>query len=147
LEAPAIAPRFLEAEADRLRLVAGMRIARRIVAQAPFDPYRGEELLPGAACASDDDLVAYARLQGDTSFHPVGTCRMGNDPLAVVDHRLRVRGLEGLRVVDASIMPTMVSGNTQAATMMIAEKGAAMIREDAARRPAAEARPRLVAAS
>lgn len=128
--APAISPRFLEEEADCRRLVAGMRIARHIVAGAALDAYRGEELTPGIASGSDDDLLAYARAHGDTSYHPVGTCRMGKDPMAVVDHRLRVRGLQGLRVIDASVMPTMVSGNTNAATLMIAEKGAAMICED-----------------
>lgn len=77
-----------------------------------------------------EDLLTFARAHGDTSYHPIGTCRMGNGPAAVVDHRLRVHGVEGLRVIDASIMPGMVSGNTNAATLNIAEKGAAMLIED-----------------
>lgn len=133
LAPPGIRPRFLAERADRDRLVAGIRLAREIVEGAALDPYRGDELVPGAAARTDEDLLAYARAVGDTSYHPVGTCRMGEDELAVVDPRLRVRGLAGLRVVDASVMPTMVSGNTNAATLMIAEKGAAMIREDAGR--------------
>jgi len=131
LAPPALRPRFLAERADRDRLVAGIRIARELIEGPALDPYRGEELVPGTAARSDEELLAYARAVGDTSYHPVGTCRMGEDDLAVVDPRLRVRGLAGLRVIDASVMPTMVSGNTNAATLMIAEKGAAMIREDA----------------
>lgn len=130
LAAPAIYPRFLEDEADRSKLIAGIRIARRLIESPLFDPYRAFELLPGPDAQSDEDLLRYVRTRGDTSYHPVGTCRMGSDPMAVVDHRLRVHGLTGLRVIDASIMPTMVSGNTNAASMMIGEKGAAMILED-----------------
>ena len=136
LAPPALRPRFLAARADRERLVAGIRIARALVEGPALDPYRGEELVPGTAARGDEELLAYARAFGDTSYHPVGTCRMGEDELAVVDPRLRVRGLAGVRVVDASVMPTMVSGNTNAATLMIAEKGAAMIREDAGAQPA-----------
>jgi choline dehydrogenase-like flavoprotein len=128
---PAIQSHFLSEEADLRRLVVGMRIARKIVAASAFDPFRGEETSPGERIDNDEALIAYARATGDTSYHPVGTCRMGNNGDAVVDPRLRVRGVAGVRVVDASIMPSMVSGNTQAATMMIAEKGAAMILEDA----------------
>ncbi|MCK7624979.1 GMC family oxidoreductase N-terminal domain-containing protein [Streptomyces sp. RS10V-4] len=130
LTAPAIRPRFLDAEADRTRLVAGMRLARTIVEQPALDPYRAAELVPGADVRTDDELLAYARAHGDTSYHPVGTCRMGDDPMAVVDARLRVRGVHGLRVIDASVMPVIVSGNTNAASMMIGEKGAAMVLED-----------------
>lgn len=146
LAPPRIAPRFLDSEIDRRRLVDGMRLVRRIVAAPAFDPFRGEELSPGARVASDAELTAFARAHGDTSYHPVGTCRMGapTDEQAVVDPRLRVRGIEGLRIVDASIMPTMVSGNTQAATMMIAETGARMIREDA--RESRRGPPRTLAA-
>ena len=127
---PAIRPRFLDHEVDRACLVAGMRIGRAIVEHPALDAYRDHELAPGAGVRTDDELLAFARERGDTSYHPVGTCRMGSDPLAVVDHRLRVRGLHGVRVVDASVMPTLVSGNTNAATFMIAEKGAAMVLED-----------------
>ncbi len=130
-EAPAIRPRFLSHEDDVRRLIAGIRLARRIVAAPAFDPYRGEETTPGAETEDDDALLEHLRAKGDTSFHPVGTCRMGTGADAVVDARLRVHGLDGVRVVDASVMPTIVSGNTQAATMMIAEKGAAMIHDDA----------------
>jgi choline dehydrogenase len=138
---PAIQSRFLSDQDDLRRLIAGMRIARRIVAAPAFDGFRGEETRPGAELESDEALTAHARAHGDTSFHPIGTCRMGSDARAVVDPRLRVQGLAGVRVIDASVMPSMVSGNTQAATMMIAEKGAAMVREDLrAARPATEIR-------
>lgn len=130
LAAPVIRTRFLADEGDGARLVAGMRIARRIVGDPSFDAYRAFELVPGQDVRTDDELLDYARAHGDTSYHPVGTCRMGADPMAVVDHRLRVRGISGLRVIDASVMPTMVSGNTNAASMMIGEKGAAMVLAD-----------------
>ncbi|MFI2611562.1 GMC family oxidoreductase [Kitasatospora sp. NPDC018619] len=130
LTPPAIRPRFLDTEHDRAKLVEGMRIARRIVEQPAIDHYRDFELLPGSEVRTDDELLAYARSHGDTSYHPVGTCRMGDDPMAVVDERLRVHGVHGLRVIDASVMPTMVSGNTNAASMMIGEKGAALVLED-----------------
>jgi choline dehydrogenase-like flavoprotein len=127
---PAITSRFLDCDHDRSLLTSGIRIARRIVDQEPLGAYRTTEVSPGTHVDTDAELAAYMRATGDTSYHPAGTCRMGSDPMAVVDHRLRVRGLRGLRVVDASVMPTLVSGNTNAATFMIAEKGAAMTRED-----------------
>jgi choline dehydrogenase len=107
-------------------------VVRRIFAAAPLARFCEAEILPGLASASDDDLLAHARVTGSTIYHPIGSCKMGTDPMAVVDHRLRVPGIDGLRVVDASIMPTMPSGNTYAATIMVAEKAADMIREDAA---------------
>jgi choline dehydrogenase-like flavoprotein len=121
-------------ELDRRTLVAGFKIARRIVSNPALDRYCAFELNPGDQCQSDDDFLDYARRSGQTAFQVIGTCTMGNDPMAVVDDELRVRELEGLRVVDASIMPTMVSGNTNASVIMIAEKGADMIKAAGPRR-------------
>lgn len=130
---PVIQPSFLAHDGDRDTVVAALKIARRIMAQAPMAALTVAETMPGSDKTSDEDLLAYSRAQGLCGYHASGTCKMGPDadPMAVVDARLRVRGLAGLRVVDASIMPVVVSGNTNAATMMIAEKGAAMILEDA----------------
>ena len=128
--APAMRPNFLSAPGDAETLVEGMRIARRIIDQHAMDRYRAHEMNPGPAASSDESWLDFARRNGQTIYHAIGTCKMGNDPAAVVDHRLKVHGLEGLRVVDASIMPTMVSGNTQAAVFMIAEKGSDLIVED-----------------
>ena len=130
-EPPAIRPNFLDSKVDCDAMVEGTRIARRIVEASPLDPYRGAELQPGAAAQSDEDLLDFSRDTGTTVYHPVGTCKMGSDPMAVVDDRLRVHGLERLRVVDASIMPTLVSGNTNAPVIMVAEKAADFVREDA----------------
>jgi choline dehydrogenase len=135
---PAIQPRYLTAEADRRVAVDAIRLTRRIVLESrAFAPYRPKELMPGPSHASEDDLVHAAGQIGTTIFHPVGTCRMGDDPMAVADARLRLRGLAGLRVADASIMPTITSGNTNAPTIMIAEKAADMILEDAGGQPSA----------
>ncbi|MCC7274212.1 MAG: GMC family oxidoreductase N-terminal domain-containing protein, partial [Alphaproteobacteria bacterium] len=134
---PAIRPNFLAEAVDRQTVVDGMKIARRIVANAAMDRYRAFEMTPGDAVRTDADWLAFARRNGQTVYHPVGTCRMGSDPMAVVDERLRVHGVRGLRVVDASIMPTLVSGNTNAPVIMIAEKAADMIKEDARMRLAA----------
>ena len=128
---PAIRPNYLSAAKDRDTTIAGIRVLRRIMAAPPMAPFVEAEHEPGPACASDDDLLDYVRRRGSTVYHPTSTCRMGSDPTAVVDARLRVHGIERLRVVDASIMPALVSGNTNAPTIMIAEKGADMILEDA----------------
>ncbi|MBP1686945.1 MAG: choline dehydrogenase [Deltaproteobacteria bacterium] len=128
--APAIRHHFLQSANDCREVVEVVRLQRHLFAQPAFDPYRGTEMQPGAALHSDADLLAYVRATGRGCYHPVGTCKMGRDALAVVDERLRVHGVEGLRVVDASIMPTLVSGNTCAPTVMIGEKAAPMILED-----------------
>ena len=130
---PVIDPGYLRSEADLEALLAGVVLTRRIGNAAAFRPFGSAELEPGEAIHSRDDLVAFIRASAETIYHPVGTVRMGNDEQAVVDPRLRVRGVEGLRVVDASIMPVLVSGNTNAPTMMIADKAADMILEDSAR--------------
>ncbi len=129
----AINPRYLTHDDDMAVVLHAVREARRITASAPLADLIDEELFPGRACDSDADLVDFIRRFAATSYHFVGSCKMGpaSDPLAVVDDRLRVHGVAGLRVVDASIMPMIVSANTAAAVMMIAEKGAAMILEDA----------------
>ncbi len=129
--APAIIARYLDTEHDRQAIVAAVRRVRDIFAAATFDGYRDREYLPGERVQSDAEILAYIGEIAESVYHPVGTCKMGEDPLAVVDHRLRVRGVDGLRVVDASIMPRIVSGNTNAPTIMIAEKAADMILEDA----------------
>jgi choline dehydrogenase-like flavoprotein len=133
-DAPAIRPNYLATPEDRRIAAESIRVTRRIIAQPAFVPYRPEEYLPGPQ-VRDDDEAALEKAAGDigtTIFHPVGTARMGrdDDPRAVVDARLRVIGIEGLRVIDASVMPSITSGNTNSPTMMIAEKGAAMVLED-----------------
>jgi choline dehydrogenase-like flavoprotein len=129
---PRIQPNYLETAEDRRVAVDALRLVRRIVSQAPLAPYRPVEVKPGPELTSDDQLEEAARAVGTTIFHPVGTAKMGidSDPMAVVDGRLRVRGVTGLRVVDASVMPRITSGNTNSPTIMIAEKASAMILAD-----------------
>jgi choline dehydrogenase len=115
---------YLAEPGDAATLIAGLRLVREIAAARAFDPYRGAELFPGATAQSDAELLAAIRAKAETIYHPVGTCRMGSDARAVVDPQLRVRGIEGLTVADASVMPTLLSGNTNAPTIMIAERAA-----------------------
>ncbi len=133
-EKPVITPNYLSDPADIRVLTAGIRFTRAIFAAPAIAQHSVVETLPGPGVTSDDGLLDYARRFGTTIYHPVGTCRMGDGPSAVVDSRLRVHGLTGLRVIDASVMPTLTTGNTNAPTIMIGEKGAAMIKEDAAAR-------------
>jgi choline dehydrogenase len=130
-EPPAFIPNYLEADEDVQAMLAGLRKLRVILATEPMASRVVREILPGPACTTDEQLIDYMRREGHCAFHPAGSCKMGSDEMAVVDARLRVRGVERLRVVDASIMPTVTSGNTNAPTIMIGEKGAAMIRADA----------------
>jgi choline dehydrogenase len=129
--APEIRINYLSTEVDRTANVEGLKVLRRILQAPALRPYVMEEVDPGAKVSSDEELLNYCRARGSTIYHPTSTCRMGSDPLAVVDQCLRVRGLEGLRVVDGSIMPDLVSGNTNAAIIMIAEKASDMILRDA----------------
>lgn len=126
---PTILGNYLATDEDRRAIREGVRIARETVAQAALDPYRDAEYAPGADVRTDAELDAWIRAKAETIYHPVGTCRMGvaGDPLAVVDDQLRVQGLQGLRVVDASVMPTLVGGNTNAPTIMIAERASDLI--------------------
>ena len=129
---PTIQPNYLDTITDRDTMVAGMKLVRKVAAQPSLADYISEEMLPGRDVTSDDALLDYVRANGSSIFHPSSTCRMGVDTGAVVDPRLRVHGLTGLRVADASIMPTLVSANTNAACIMIGEKAADMILEDIA---------------
>ena len=128
--APAIQPDYLSTRGDRKIAAESIRLTRRIISQPALQRFAPEEFKPGVEFQSDDELATAAGDIATTIFHPVGTCKMGSDDLAVVDERLRVRGLKGLRVVDASVMPTITSGNTNSPVIMIAEKGSDMIRED-----------------
>ena len=133
---PAIQPNYLQSETDLRALRDGLKILRGIFRQKAFALYGGEELAPGPAVETDAGIDAYHRASGESLYHPVGTCKIGRDEMAVVDETLRVRGIDGLRVVDASVMPTLVSGNTNAPTIMIAEKAADMILKGATSSPA-----------
>jgi choline dehydrogenase len=130
-EPPEMQPNYLATELDRATTVAGVKAARAIADSPAMRPYVKREVKPGPEAASDEDLLDFCRNNGATIFHPTGTCRMGSDPLAVVDARLRVHGIAGLRVIDCSAMPTLVSGNTNAPAVMMAEKAVDLIREDA----------------
>lgn len=137
LDDPAIFANYLATEEDRRALREGVKMMRQVAEQPALGPYRKEELYPGKDVQSDDQIDAWIRKHAETIYHPVGTCKMGaaGDDMAVVDAELKVRGIEGLRVVDASVMPTLVGGNTNAPTIMIAEKAADMIRGRAALTP------------
>jgi choline dehydrogenase len=130
-EKPVIRPNMLESEADQQCLVRAMQIARRIVAQPAMQRYVESELTPGPKVQGESEWLEFARGNAQTIYHPIGTCRMGEDDQAVVDPQLRLRGLHGVRIVDASVMPKMVSGNTQAAVLMVAERGADLVLEAA----------------
>jgi choline dehydrogenase len=129
---PAVYPNYLAAETDQRTIVAGLKICRQLLANHHLAPFVAAEFLPGEAVQSDDELLDYARRRGGTVYHPTTTCKMGTDALAVVDPELRVHGIAGLRVADASIMPTLVSGNTNAATIMIGERAADLARQQVA---------------
>ena len=126
-DAPLIDPNLLSAPEDLAPLIGGIRLARKIFASAAFEKYRAEETSPGGAAISDAELAAYVRAEAYTVHHPVSTCRMGSDAAAVVDPQLRVVGLDGLRVADASVFPSIIGGNTNAAVVMIAEKAGDLI--------------------
>jgi choline dehydrogenase len=124
---PAIQPNYLSNPLDQEVAVASLKWGRKIAVQPALAPYVDHEMAPGPDFVTDAALLEYARMAGSTIYHPVGTCQMGHGPQAVVDPQLRVHGVEALRVVDASVMPRLVSGNTNAPTIMIAEKAADMI--------------------
>jgi len=128
--APAVHPNYLTAETDQQTIVAGLRLCRQLLAQAALAQFVASEYLPGSSVQSDAELLDFARRRGGTVYHPTSTCKMGIDAMAVVDPELRVRGVTGLRVADASIMPTVISGNTNAATIMIGERCADLVRQE-----------------
>lgn len=129
--APAIHANYLDTEGDRKAMIAALRRTREIFAAPALDKYRGREFLPGDHVQTDEEILSYIRSEAESVYHPVGTCKMGADDMAVVDERLRVHGIQGLRVADASIMPSITSGNTNAPAVMIAEKCANMLLQDA----------------
>jgi choline dehydrogenase len=129
-DAPIIVPNYLATETDRRTIVDGLKLGRQLLATPHMQRFITEEFLPGGRVASDAEMLEHARTRGGTVYHPTSTCRMGIDPAAVVDPQLRVHGIGGLRVVDASVMPTVVSGNTNAAAIMIGEKAADLLRQE-----------------
>ena len=126
-QAPKISFNYLEHPDDMKTMVSAVKLGRKLLQTAAFKPYRDKELAPGKTVQSDKDIEIFIRKEAESIYHPVGTCKMGNDALSVVDDQLRVHGVEGLRVVDASIMPTLIGGNTNATAMVIAEKAADLI--------------------
>ncbi|MGY8960249.1 MAG: GMC family oxidoreductase, partial [Alphaproteobacteria bacterium] len=133
LQAPTIIPNYMSVDSDLEVMLSGIKQARKIFDAPALAPYTAGETRPNTPIETIEDVRKFAQETGTTVYHPVGTCKMGEDPKAVVDSRLRVHGLSGLRVVDASVMPVVTTGNTNAPTIMIAEKAADMIREDYAR--------------
>ncbi len=131
-DAPAVHPNYLATETDQRTIVAGLKLCRQILTNRHMQSFVATEFQPGPSTETEEQLLDYARRRGGTVYHPTSTCKMGSDPMAVVDAELRVRGIKGLRVADASVMPTVVSGNTNAATIMIGEKAADMLRQPAA---------------
>jgi len=125
---PLIYANYLSSDYDLKLMIEGVKISRQIFAAKAFDPYRGDELFPGTDRQSDQQITEFIRAKAETIYHPVGTCKMGDDDMAVVDHELKVHGIDGLRVIDASVMPTLVSGNTNAPTIAIAERASDLIR-------------------
>ena len=127
-ETPAMRPNYLSTPTDQRTIVDGLKLARGLLGSPHMQAFIASEFLPGTDVKTDEQLLNYARNNGGTVFHPTSTCKMGIDAMSVVDPELKVHGIEGLRVVDASVMPTVVSGNTNAATIMIAEKASDLIR-------------------
>ena len=125
-----IEPNYLSAPEDQKVMIEGVRIARKILAAPDFEKFNGKELYPGDEAETDEDILEFLRERAETIYHPIGTCKMGSDddPMAVVDNQLNVRGIKGLRVVDASVMPSLIGGNTNAPTIMIAERAAEFIK-------------------
>jgi len=127
-DAPLIHANYLSAEGDLERLIEGVKMSRDLLAARAFDDVKGAEIFPGASVRSDAELAQAIREKAESIYHPVGTCRMGSDEQSVVDPALRVRGVESLRVIDASVMPRLIGGNTNAPTIMIAERAADLIK-------------------
>ncbi|WP_252869799.1 GMC family oxidoreductase [Brucella pituitosa] len=131
MDRPRIKANYLQTEFDIRTMINAIRMTRDVIKQKAFDKYRGKELAPGPAVETDAELTKWLRANAMTTFHPVGTCKMGNDPMAVVDAQLKVHGIQGLRVADASIMPIISSGNTNAPAIMIGERAAEFILKEA----------------